>query len=355
MGSREKLFSYGAKSLFALSLCLNLGLMAAFVIRMRPESPHTNPSGWPASKHTSNQKLIELYKKLSLKDLVRELKNEALAEEGFLCSDIALGCLITFYHFDLDRALPTHTRAMRYIAFNDVQTKQQKTLPLFTDLSVGEKEALFHFATAHKWPLDSLGLFLELKKIKASAKKIADTSLKNAFFRTGEFSGIKRALDSLDVKGQSKHTITYEELLGVLLEGKWEDVLLLRQQITKAFSDNEVAQAFFAFIIETKGDQASELFLKVSMPIALKRLSDEEVIQLMRVFRTLSKAKVLFATRLLFSPRSDEVHYLAAKLVSIAANKPLPNPFDRHEALKMLFPEIQKSSSEPKKSQGTGS
>lgn len=302
-----------------LSLALNLGLMVALAVKGR--SPGRALSSRLAPKRElTNEGIIQFYLGLEMSDLIFELNQKGAAEEGVSCADIALGVLVTFHDFDLKRVLGNSLPEERTLIFTDSKTKKQQTLAVYPFLSSAQKEALFRFATSERWPLSSRGLFRALKK-----SKNAPASLKQAFYCTPEFQKLASLIPA------AKPLI-----LAALIESEWLDYVRLRFAIER----EGLEKTLFEQAKKNRGGHTIELFLSTSFEYALKKLSDDEVVDLLRHIRLSSKAASLFAKQLLLSPRSERVYYLSAALLSKIYNKPLIEPFNRYRAVEVFFPEL---------------
>jgi hypothetical protein len=325
--------SFTVLSLLAVSLCLNLGLGLSLLLRASNSERRPVLSKFIPAKRSTNSQIIHLYESLSLGDLIHELRNHTRAEEGFTYSDLALGCLVARHHFDLVRALPGKEHMLRYLAYTNVEG-QEKTLQIYLGLTESEKELVHHFATSHKWPLDSFGLFLKLKE------RPGNKALVEAFSRTQEFRLIFEAMKSFSEHREFIVRVAYQDIIYALTCCPWEEISMLAQRLRGAASNDVALKALYDFAISATGDKLCEILLEAASSQLAKQAQDTEVVQLMKKFTSLSPTKVRFATKLLFSQRSDEVHYYAATLIALAAKKTLPEPFDRIEALKLLFPTL---------------
>lgn len=308
-----------------LSLALNIGLFAALVLRgklpVRTLSSKLSPT-----REMTNESVIQLYQALEMPDLIIELKQNESIEEGITCGDIALGCLVAFHDFDIKRALGGALVEERTLVYRSKDEGRAKTLTIYPFLSAAQKNALFHFATSEQWPLKPCGLFKALKKCSS-----APDSLIQAFYLTPNFQKLA------ELTGAPK-----DLLLSALLEGDWNDYSKLR------FSIQHIGMGA-ALFQHLHGGYSVELFLRTSFDYAAKRLSDREVIEVLRMIRLPSERAALFSKQLLLSVRSEDVHYLSAALLAKIYNKPLEAPFDRYRAVEHFFPELLQQVS------GTGS
>lgn len=308
----QQISSQFLKNALILSLALNLGLALALGLKGRLAKKPI--SSLTRGKHMTNESVIHLYRNLAMQDLILELKQTEVVEEGIACGDMALGCLVAFHDFDIKRALGKGTIEERTLVYHD--NARIATLTVFPFLSPEQKNALFRFATSERWPLTPRGLFAALKKGR-------EEPLKEAFFHTQIFQKLEALLPG----------ISADLLLNALLEGEWTSVVQLRFAIERM----GVGPALFQV---AKSGYGVELFLSVAFEYATKRLDDAQVIALLKQVRFPSRSSALFAKQLLLSPRSDEVHYLSAFLLAKIYQKPLEEPFDRYRAVELFCPEL---------------
>ena len=308
----QQLSSQFLKNALILSLALNAGLGIALAVR--GSLGKKSISSLAQSKQMTNESVIHLYRGLAMQDLILELKQREIVEEGITCGDIALGCLVAFHDFDLKRVLGKGTIEERTLIYHE--NGRITTLTVFPFLTPEQQQALFGFATSERWPLTPRGLFNALKVHR-------EEGLKGAFFQTATF----RALEAL-LPG-----VSADLLLSALLEEEWAKV----QQLRFAIERMGAGPALFQI---TNGGYSVELFLSAAFEYALKRLDDDQVIALLKKIRFPSRSSALFAKGLLLSPRSDAVHYLSAALLSKIYQKPLEEPFDRYRAVELFCPEL---------------
>lgn len=316
----QRLSAQFLKNALILSLALNAGLGIALGVRGRLGKKSI--SSLARGKQMSNQGVIDLYRGLAMHDLILELKQREVVEEGMTCGDIALGCLVAFHDFDVKRALGRGTLEERTLIYQD--KGRITTLTVFPFLTAEQKKALFHFATSERWPLTPRGLFAALKQShEESLKDGLRDGLKEAFFQTETFRRLETLLPM----------VSADLLLSALLEGEWIQVQQLRFAIERMGPGPALFQV-------ASGGYSVELFLSAELEYGIKRLDDEQVIALLKQIRLPSRSSALFAKGLLLSPRSDEVHYLSAALLSKIYQKPLKEPFDRLRCVELFFPEL---------------
>ncbi len=168
-----------------ISGALNIAFLATFVAFLfqdrRLQIP--KPASASSEKHATNISLLRAYCTLPFQELLLRLENQDLAEDGYTRRDLALACLVSFHHFNLNSALGTKIFPKRLIAFTDSQGLERIEIPIFQGLSDYQFEAILRYAKTEKWPLTTKGLFYELKK----ASHIKDPSLLEAFARSPEY------------------------------------------------------------------------------------------------------------------------------------------------------------------------
>ena len=154
-----------------VSVALNLGLLATFfytvlekkeqevVFEMPPPSERNHTVLLPS---LSNGELLACYTALSFQELLALLDNEELVEEGYRKRDLALGSLVAFHFFNLEKALGAPPVQKRTVSF--IHKDQEKVdVTIFPGFSTEQYEAVKRYAKTEKWPFTAEGLFYELK------------------------------------------------------------------------------------------------------------------------------------------------------------------------------------------------
>ncbi len=174
-----------------ISITINAGLIATlcyFAVRdkktfMSYELKPLEKRPSKASLTQTNEEVLGAFSSLSFDDLVRMLKDKTLVEEGYTKRDLALTCLVSMHHFDLDRALPHLDQKPKHATFLDTDG-DDLTLVFYPNLSDQSFDAIRKFAKQEKYPITTQGVFEWLQ--------VAPTpSLKKAFARTFEFQALQ--------------------------------------------------------------------------------------------------------------------------------------------------------------------
>jgi len=200
-----------------ISAALNLGLIATFITfilkerrvetLLHPEKASTRVGSY-SYLPPKNADVMAAYAKTPFASLVAELENDTLLEQGFRGRDLALAALVSYYYFDVERALPGIPLSKRPFFFSD----QHEAVDLIAGLDFEKFQAIRYFAQYELWPFTSEGLF----KTMQSQKESIPPSLKEAFCMSKEFFTIERAFSRLP------YVFTRDTLLHLLLDGQWE-------------------------------------------------------------------------------------------------------------------------------------
>ena len=214
----ENIFLRRSKGLIhalIISLSLNIGLIATFSYFVLKEKTHRLQGGEEVKSYKplsrTNAEVAREYFSYSFADLVKELENKELVEEGCRYCDLSLGNLVTFHHLDLDRALSGIFIQKRHFTFHHAD-KGWISLTLFPGLDEDGMKAIEIFLREEIWPFTAQGLFLEMKK---SSLEIPP-SLQETFFLTEHFHLIDLAFK------QFPYLFPKEVLLELMLDGEWE-------------------------------------------------------------------------------------------------------------------------------------
>ena len=336
-------FPYIRKLMIALTASgvLNILLISLFfywMIKDTPPSPYfeqkpalKEEQQAPLASERGNAELIHYYRSLSFDQLVAQLNHHRLIENGYSQRDVALACLVTFHHFDLERALVgfTQPEQKRSIVYGQLKNGLPAMITVYPGLSDEQFQAVIHFANTEKWPLTSKGLFWQLKKMK----NLPDSSLEDAFSITPEFLSVELLFN------RAESSVSKAEIQSMLLEGTW---LMLSQfaEQQKLVQDLSPArrQRFLLEYIDYKSPAAAHLMLKLDGEFALKKLDDRHVITLLGLLKDKNPQNEKFALDLLSSPRSDGVWKTAAAKLYQYAGETAPEKNLHHLAIKRFIP-----------------
>lgn len=302
MASKEHLnqIRFLSISLF-LSGAMNIILLAFFVFWAfydRPLTPYMEPKPLiqkdvvgSLAASPSNADLLSRYKTKSYQQLIPLLSQPKLVEDGFTERDLAIGILVAFHEFDLERALGPgqHHVQKRMLSFDDGKNK----VIIFPNLTKSEIENIQTFVKTEKWPLKPKGIFQLLKQSKKG------DSLYEAFYLTPEFISVETLF-----KG---HGIKKDELLQMLIEGSWGQLSTFNEK-QKTFVDvsEEARQKLLLSYINENSSTAAAIFLKTDYEFASKRLSDPTVLSILRLLKN-NPQTTKFLSAISASSRGDSV------------------------------------------------
>lgn len=137
--------------------------------------------------------------------LVERLSSPRRLDEDLTERDLALGCLVRFFYFNLPQAL-----SEKEIPFPKQTIVHGVEVPIYPGLNGSQFARIIQFAEIERWPLTSQGLFLALKN-----GQMKDQSLIDAFWQTPEFLNLQRLF------ARSNHPVDRTVLLQTILKGDW--------------------------------------------------------------------------------------------------------------------------------------
>lgn len=330
------------KLIFALSISgvLNIVLIAVFFYWMVKD---THPSTYfeqkpalmqeqqsPLANERGNAEFIHYFRTLSFEQLISNLSNHQLIENGYSQRDIALACLIAFHQFDMIRALVGYEQPSQHrsIVYGKLKSGKPALLTVYPGLSEKQFQALIDFSRTERWPFTSKGLFCRLKQGNS------DPTLRDVFMMTQEFLSAEMLLNRADV------SIKKTDVLKMLLEGNWSMLSNFAEQ-QKLLQDLSPArrQRFLMEYIDHKSKAAAYLMLLVDGEFALKKLDDPHVINLLELLSEKNLESEKYAKDLLTSPRSDAVWQIAASKLFQYAGEATPEKNVHHLAIRRFIPE----------------
>jgi hypothetical protein len=307
-----------------------LGLLSYWIVRERPPSPYfelkpatEEQQALPLADHRGYSEVIQSLYQLPFEQLVAHLEHSQLVESGYAERDLALAALISFHHFDIDRALlgegTLHQK--RLLLWKNKITGESVPLKVYPGLTDRQFESIMSFAKTERWPLTTMGQFLLLKKQQTEGNQ--EESLKEAFHLTPEFSAIEMLFN------RSEGQVPKEELLTLLLEGTWPDLARFASQQKQAH-DLSAARRQKLLLDYVKGGskKAASLLLRLEGDFAAKKLDDGQVIAMLKLLPQRTPESEKFALDLLLSPRSTEVWQQAAQRLYAYAGEPMPKEWN---------------------------
>lgn len=274
---------------------------------------------------------IHFFRSLSFEQLVDELSNTQLIENGYSQRDIALASLVGFHHLDLTRALVGQIlpNQQRSIVYGRLKNGEPATLSVYPGLSDQQFQAIIDFISTERWPLTSKGLFWAMKRQGHQA----DSTLFDAFAMTPEFQAVELLFNRADT------SISQKELQNMLLDGTWNMISEFSEK-QKGVQDLSPArrQHFLLGYIDRHSKIAAYLMLKMDGEFALKKLDDDHVITLLRLMSEKTQESEKFAIDLLKQPRSDAVWKIAAATLYQYAGETIPEKNLYHMAMSRFTP-----------------
>jgi len=282
----------------------------------------------------TNHGILNSYFSLSFGQLLDELRNTELLEDGYRKRDLALSYLAAFHFFDVEKALPGIGIQKRRMQFFHQEGGERLDLIVFPGLNDDHYQALLYFAHVEKWPFTTEGLFYELLRRKEEAPQ----SLIDAFYMTEEFHSLHCFIAHTTIP------VKRESLLSLLLEGPYEMFHDFSNQFKEKKADDvEVAREFLLSYVRLKSKIAADLLIQMDAEFALRKLTDKDLAILIDMISEKHLDLERFLKELAYSVRSDFVRHKAGmKLYALVGGEP-PSPYDHSEALKRFVPAVKKT------------
>ncbi len=207
--------------------------------------------------YTSSGRLILSLRQMPFEQLVHKLEETEPVECGYLQRDIALSCLVSKFHFDVQRALQSQKLPVRMVK---IQGREHLgSFPLYPGLGDREYQSIVHFAKTERWPFSPEGLFMRLQQSGENLPK----SLVNAFVMTDEFKEFQKKLSPIRAL----------ELVRMMLEVDWSAVAKAQNYPTPF----QILQLF----ISEGSRAAAKTLLQTETQYALRQLDDETILQIL--------------------------------------------------------------------------
>jgi hypothetical protein len=295
--------------MLVLSVALNIGLISTFAYFVLSESqlsvttvPEIQPSQ-PSLPPATNQQVLAQYCRASVHKLLSLLHNQELLEQGYTKRDLALACLVSIYHFNLEGALGQPPEQKRIYTLIHPEINKEITISLYPGLSDFHFQAILHFAKTEQWPFTTYGLFSLIQRMHP----FPEPSLIEAFSLTAEC----RAISTLFAK--SGMQIETSALVQMLSQGSWDLItsFYTQQKLLPDLTPNR-RRCFILEYLEAGSSLAARILIEADSQFAAKRLSDQHILSLFDLYPQPSPYLESFAEVLLSSPRSDAVWQKAA-------------------------------------------
>lgn len=278
----------------------------------------------------TNVDIINEFSRLTFDQLLPKLENDQLIENGYSTRDLALGSLVSFYYFDISKALTGNYNQIQKRKINlDVGKNESVEFHLFPGLSDQDFKSIIQFAKNEEWPFTSKGLFLLLPKME-------NLSLAEAFYLTQEFIAVEHLFNRSD-KIVEKHAI-----LKMLLEGDWDTLYSFVESQKQAQDLSEGKRQWLLLEYIAKGSRtAAHLILQTDFQNATRKLSDNQIISILKVLDEKNELTEKFAITALTSPRGDKVWQTAAERLYQYAGEEKPQKWQYEIALHRFAPNIK--------------
>lgn len=235
--------------------------------------------------HPTNASALNYYKSLPFEKLIPSLNKTGLIEDGYRERDLALGVMVSFHDFDLEKALKTPNLEKRLLNFNE----GSGTLLVYPRLTDLQYQTIYEFARREKWPFKPKGLLTLLKKEQYRD----DPTLHDALYLTPEFGTMEVLF-----KGIPK-----QKIIQMLREGNAGLILAFHEKP----STPEARQKLLLAYLNEGSLTAGELLLKTDFEFAAKRVSDATALTLVQALNQETKEAASFLAILSASSRGDVV------------------------------------------------
>lgn len=266
------------------------------------------------SKTLSNQEVIRELLKSSYHELLGQLGNHLIVEEGLTRSDLALAILVKHHHFHIAKALGEAIYPSQYNCLID---GVDCNLNVYSGLKKAEWDAITTFTKTEKWPLTSQGLFNLLKKGGQQ-----DASLEEAFLVTPEFYSITTLFSRTGLNLDKKI------ILKLLLDGEWSNIGNFYSAFEQTPSINlDMRRAFLLQYLKIPSRIAARILVETDREFLVKKLDDQDIMLLLDQLLSLTPSYEKLLTDLLISPRAEPLKQLAmTKIQSFKIPLPILRP-----------------------------
>ncbi len=328
-------------NLLLISVALNIGLVTVIVYVSRKGEKSELKSAKQFVLEKSNGEILAGYFKSSFGELVKELKDKTILQDGYANRDLALACLVNYHYLNLERAIsgkPIQRRKLTFIHQEGGESFQLEVFPNLDDLDFAMIEK---FVKEEKWPFSLEGLFAELKK-QGDNK---ENSLEQAFGATPEFYLLYTSLKRLD------DTISKEKIMQFILEGDFEELEAWISRIKEGGDFLTSMRELFQNSIDKGSAQAAHLWTSLDSEYVQRKLSDLQLLKMISLLKENSLSINIFLKQILCSVRSDEIRKESALKLYEFSSLPVPEPYSYPQALKTFLPNLfaQKEVSKPEK------
>ncbi|MBP7073836.1 MAG: LysM peptidoglycan-binding domain-containing protein [Rhabdochlamydiaceae bacterium] len=308
---------------------LNIGLLSSLiylVLQSRPEtiSFDLKPVAAASTLQATNQEILWQFSTLSWAELIGQLGNDDLVEQGYKKRDLALASLVAFHGFDIERALQGSFIQKRGIALTRKEGPEEINLILYPGLSEDQFVAIRRFIQTEKFPFTALGLFYEIQH----AVLPRDPALLEAFYLTPEFNSIATLCQRTGIH------LPKEFIIEMIAQGDWKTLhqFATEQKEGMDLTPDRLKKLLFSYV-KCRSVLAAKILLQSDHEFILKRLDDRDLIVFLDLFKEPSVALKELLKELITSARSDTVWKKAAELLYQFGGLQLPEPYDHNVTL----------------------
>ena len=314
--------------LLLVSGAMNIGLVTALFYVSGKSLKKEEVRSKQIVLEKSNGEVLAAYFKSSFSDLIKELKDKTILQDGYAKRDLALACLVNYHYLNLEKAISGKRVQKRKLTFFHHDGGESFQVEVFPNLDDLDFSLIEKFVKEEKWPLSAEGLFIDLKK----EGREKDPALESAFFATSEFYILYTSLKRLD------ETLSKEKILDFLLEGSFEGLQLWIAKTKSGVNFLEGIRELFQDAVKRGSSKAAHLWINLDQEYIQRKLTDLELHHLVQALYENDLATNIFLKQVICSVRSDEVRKEAAlKLYAFAKVAP-PEPYDHEQALKTFLP-----------------
>lgn len=296
-----------------LSVATNIGLICSLVYlaaqRDFSDNQVTHSTELAESRilyvSSSSVEVLSDFFRMSFQQLFEYLADDTLVEEGYRKRDYALACLVSYHHFDIERALSGTELQKRSVEFIHTDGGERIKIILFPGIDDQQFEAIEYFGKTEKWPLTNQGLFFALQESKRQGS--LPKSLKETFFLTPEFNTVWTVFNG------TENLLGLDEILNFMLQSDWKYLRAFHENCLQRHEySKEVQREFLLHLIEQKSKLAAKFLIEKDLNFVVDKLDDARVIYLLSLIDLETENALGFAKNLVTSLRSDAVHKSAA-------------------------------------------
>ncbi len=272
---------------------LLLGLFLYFFIYDTPFSFSFLPEKEQIQSAPLSVQSLSQLQSLSFEELEKHLEDFRMIRDGYHARDLALASLVSFHHFDIERALGRGRLVRRKWLFGE------QAMVVFPGLTDEDFQLVRKFIRQERYPFTTCGIF---EKIKGGE---AEPALLSYFFHSPQFVQLEILFSRAQVPIQRK------KLLDLVVEGGWER--LDRYYAMQERGANFSAERRRALLCDYMGGgsvAAASLLLVTDFQFAVQNLEDSQVSQLLDLLD--GEEIGTYCQIIALSPRSDEVRKKAS-------------------------------------------